>query len=79
MQICGYYYNSEHRPREAYRLFNTWMGDPLRLLQCKTILEVVKEEGLVEHARDTGGIVQNGLEELEVSELCLKIFTLLPH
>lgn len=31
MQVSGYYTKREYRPKMSYQIFNTWMGDPLRL------------------------------------------------
>ena len=31
MQVSGYYTTRDFRPKSAYQIFNTWMGDPLRL------------------------------------------------
>jgi len=39
-QIGGFYFSDKFKINDAYRVFNTWMGDPLRLLQLKTILQV---------------------------------------
>lgn len=33
----------DRHPQAAYRIFNTWMGDPARLLQFEAVLECVKK------------------------------------
>ena len=35
MQVAGFYCRRDVLPREAYRVFNTWMGDPVRVLQLE--------------------------------------------
>ena len=35
LQIGGYFSKPEKRPKEAYRIFNTWMGDPAKMLMLK--------------------------------------------
>ena len=35
MQVAGFYCKRDVLPSEAYRVFNTWMGDPVRVLQLE--------------------------------------------
>ena len=39
-QVAGYFMkkSSNLRPKESYRIFNTWMGDPSKMLMCKAIV-----------------------------------------
>ena len=39
-QVAGYFMKKESdlRPKESYRIFNTWMGDPSKMLMCKAIV-----------------------------------------
>ena len=64
MQLAGYYCTEELVPRDAYRIFNTWMGDPVRLLQLEAVLDCVKQYGLVDNARATGEVLLAGLRDL---------------
>ncbi len=41
MQIAGYYCSAEYAPESSFQIFNTWMGDPLRVHQ----LEVCCNQG----------------------------------
>jgi 4-aminobutyrate aminotransferase/(S)-3-amino-2-methylpropionate transaminase len=35
-------------PDKAYRQFNTWIGDPARVLMSKAVIEEILNKGLVE-------------------------------
>ena len=37
MQLAGYYCTAALIPDTPYRIFNTWMGDPVRLLQVRFV------------------------------------------
>ena len=64
MQLAGYYSTAELVPQAAYRIFNTWMGDPARLLQLEAVVDCVKRYGLVANAASTGAALKAGLEAL---------------
>lgn len=64
MQLAGYYCTEELVPKAAYRIFNTWMGDPARLLQLEAVVACVKQYGLVANAAAAGGALKAGLERL---------------
>jgi 4-aminobutyrate aminotransferase/(S)-3-amino-2-methylpropionate transaminase len=38
MQTGGFYYKKEYRPKESYRIFNTWMGDPHKIICLQAVL-----------------------------------------
>lgn len=42
------------RPREGYRIFNTWMGEPSKVLLLEKVVEVIKRDQLLENAKITG-------------------------
>mmetsp|Transcript_25415 Transcript_25415/g.57322 ORF Transcript_25415/g.57322 Transcript_25415/m.57322 type:complete len:508 (-) Transcript_25415:200-1723(-) len=65
MQTGGYYARPEFRPAEGYRIFNTWMGDPSKMVQLQAFLDTVEEDGLLENTRITGEYLLSGLEELQ--------------
>ena len=64
MQLGGYYCREELAPVEALRVFNTWLGDPLRGAQLEVIVEVIERDRLLERTRETGARLVAGLEEL---------------
>jgi 4-aminobutyrate aminotransferase/(S)-3-amino-2-methylpropionate transaminase len=64
MQLGGFYCREELAPAEPLRIFNTWLGDPLRGAQLEVILEVVERDRLLENTRATGERLLAGLEDL---------------
>jgi len=61
----GFYHTDELRPQEGGRIFNTWMGDPSRLLLLEYVVNVVKENNLLEKIKDVGRHMVEGLENLQ--------------
>lgn len=61
MQLGGYYHKAEFRPDQEYRIFNTWCGDPGKLIILESILEVVKREKLLDNVTKTGNVLKKGL------------------
>ena len=53
-QASGVFMKSAFIDRTPYRVFSTWMGDPIRTLQCKVIVDTIKDDHLLENVRDTG-------------------------
>jgi 4-aminobutyrate aminotransferase/(S)-3-amino-2-methylpropionate transaminase len=63
-QLGGLHLRADFVPTEAYRLFNTFLGDPLRAAQAEVILDVVARDGLIDHTRRTGELLVAGLADL---------------
>lgn len=61
MQLGGYYHGAHMKPSQPYRVFNTWMGDPGKLLLLESILKVIKQESLLKNVEKTGAKLKNGL------------------
>ena len=53
MQIAGYYYHEEMNTH-PYRIFNTWLGDPVRVLFLESTLNAIKRDNLIELNKQTG-------------------------
>lgn len=49
------------RPNKSYRIFNTWMGDPHKMIMLKEFVSAVKEDHLLENAKVTGHYLYDGL------------------
>lgn len=64
MQIGGYYSREAFYPAEPYRIFNTWLGDPLRAAQLEVIVEVMERDGLLDVVQATGEHLRDGLRGL---------------
>lgn len=64
MQLGGVYIREDLFPEHAYRIFNTFLGDPLRGAQLEVILEVIERDHLLENTRITGALLLEGLRSL---------------
>ena len=54
MQLGGFYFRKELMPDQPLRIFNTWLGDPIRGAQAEVILEVVERDNLVACTAELG-------------------------
>lgn len=61
MQLGGFYHNLDFRPAQGYRIFNTWMGDPGKLLLLEGVLNVIKREKLLDQVNRSGALLLAGL------------------
>jgi 4-aminobutyrate aminotransferase/(S)-3-amino-2-methylpropionate transaminase len=64
MQLGGCYFRDELMPAEPYRIFNTFLGDPIRLAQLDVILAIVARDRLISHTAQVGERLVAGLSEL---------------
>lgn len=64
MQAAGFYYADDFRVDLPYRIYNTWMGDPLRLLQAHAIIDIIHKNKLIENTKITGEYLLSGLNEI---------------
>ncbi|CAH1273270.1 ABAT [Branchiostoma lanceolatum] len=65
MLIGGYYYKEEFRPQGGYRIINTWVGDPAKLVLLEAVIRVIEEDRLLDNMRETGQVLMEGLRTLE--------------
>ncbi|KAJ3642733.1 hypothetical protein Zmor_025491 [Zophobas morio] len=65
MQLGGYFHSSEMTPRQPFRVFNTWMGDPGKLIVLESIIRIIKEQKLLDNVVTTGHRLKSGLLQLE--------------
>lgn len=65
MLTGGYFYRDEFRPKEGYRVFNTWLGDPSKMVLLQEVIRVVKEQDLLKNMETTGKGLVKGLEGLQ--------------
>lgn len=65
MLTGGFYFKSDLKAPHPYRIFNTWMGDPSKLILLERVLNVIKKDNLIDLVNETGKVLKNGLHELE--------------
>ncbi|XP_022170500.1 4-aminobutyrate aminotransferase, mitochondrial [Myzus persicae] len=65
MQTGGYYLKTEFLPDLPYRVFNTWMGDPTKIVLLDAVLKVIKRENLLSVVEKSGDVLMSGLRDLE--------------
>lgn len=64
MLLGGYFYKPSFRPKQAYRVFNTWMGDPAKLILLEQVIKVIQRENLMNKIDETGTKLRQGLNDL---------------
>lgn len=64
-QASGFYHKLETRANAAYRAFGTWMGDPIRSLQAREMIKIIKRDNLVENTAKVGDYVYNALKKMQ--------------
>jgi 4-aminobutyrate aminotransferase/(S)-3-amino-2-methylpropionate transaminase len=62
MQLGGYYSTDEYAAPEPYRIFNTFLGDPLRAAELEVIVEIIERDKLIDAVRSTGSLLLRELE-----------------
>lgn len=64
-QTAGFYFgNPDLIPNKPYRQFNTWMGDPARVLLFGAIIKEIERLDLVQHSAQVGAYLYSGLQSL---------------
>ena len=53
---------------KPYRIFNTWMGDFIKVAMLKRAMEEVRRENMLALAVESGDVLLGGLKALEVSD-----------
>jgi 4-aminobutyrate aminotransferase/(S)-3-amino-2-methylpropionate transaminase len=61
----GYFYRPEFRPDQAYRIFNTWLGDPSKLVLLNQVIQVIRNEALLDQIQRSGKTLLDGLKSLQ--------------
>ncbi|XP_014211776.1 4-aminobutyrate aminotransferase, mitochondrial-like [Copidosoma floridanum] len=65
MQLGGYYHLEEMKPKQAYRVFNTWMGDPSKLLLLEAVVDVIFKDNLLDLVTRVGDYTLAELRKME--------------
>jgi len=64
MQAAGFYHFKETRASLPYRNYNTWLGDPLRILQARSIINYISENNLLPHVASIGSSLYSSLTSI---------------
>ena len=73
MQAAGFYYRSNMSNNWGPTVFNTFVGDPARLVLLDAVLNYNQEHNLTENARLVGDFLKTELEVSSMFFLLLKI------
>jgi len=65
MAATGFYHTAETRASAPYRNFNTWMGDPVRVIILESLVKQIKEFKLLDVVQESGKILMDGLAEIQ--------------
>jgi len=57
----GFYYTDQFRVDLGYRIFNTWMGDGIRVRQLEEVANIIQDENLLSNTREAGKDLMNCL------------------
>lgn len=63
-QAAGFYTSPRLRPGQPYRLYNTWMGDPVRAMQAAAIVREIEDKQLLKNVRQVGAYLQAQLKDI---------------
>ncbi|VDN53599.1 unnamed protein product [Dracunculus medinensis] len=62
---CGYFYAEHLSCKEPYRIYNTWMGEPTKVVLLEKAIEIIRRDNLLEQVRIVGKALYNGLLQIE--------------
>eukprot|EP00054_Salpingoeca_dolichothecata_P004817 m.32022 g.32022 ORF g.32022 m.32022 type:complete len:494 (-) comp14885_c0_seq1:119-1600(-) len=65
MQSGGYFHTTKLTPSKEYRIFNTWMGDPAKLILLEAIVKEIEQNQLLENTQITGDYLMKCLNLLQ--------------
>lgn len=51
---------------QPYRIFNTWVGDPAKIVLLEQVVKVIKEQNLLSNVQVTGEKLLHGLQNAQV-------------
>jgi 4-aminobutyrate aminotransferase/(S)-3-amino-2-methylpropionate transaminase len=63
-QTSGWYAKPEFRPTKPYILHNTWSGDAVRLLNYRTVQQVIERDNLMRKTEQVGKFLKHNLRKL---------------
>jgi 4-aminobutyrate aminotransferase / (S)-3-amino-2-methylpropionate transaminase len=51
---------------QPYRVFNTWLGDPSKVILLEEVVGAIRDLNLLDNAKSTGSALVNGMKQLQV-------------
>ena len=51
------------------RIFNTWMGDPAKVILLEAMVNVIEEQDLLQNVRTVGDRLTAGMQALQVRKV----------
>lgn len=64
MLVGGFYFKEEFLPKHTFRIYNTWMGDPVRMAMLEKVVKVVEDDSLLERTAKAGNALLTNLKDL---------------
>ncbi|XP_045213587.2 4-aminobutyrate aminotransferase, mitochondrial-like [Mercenaria mercenaria] len=65
MLTGGFYKKASFQPKEGYRIFNTWVGDPSKIALLEEVVKVIKEDNILDGVKSTGNYLLSGLKQMQ--------------
>jgi 4-aminobutyrate aminotransferase/(S)-3-amino-2-methylpropionate transaminase len=65
MMTGGYYYRDEFHLDEPYRIFNTWLGDPTKIMLLEETIKVIERDNLLDVVQNSTTALEDGLSEIQ--------------
>ncbi|VDK80717.1 unnamed protein product [Onchocerca ochengi] len=65
LMVSGYFYADHLQMKEPYRIYNTWLGDPTKVILLEKALQVIERDNLLEQTRRVGKALQSRLRQIE--------------
>ena len=65
MLTGGMYNKPELSPKQGYRIFNTWVGDPGKLILLEAVLKTIKKDNLLDNTIKAGEVLLQGLKDAQ--------------
>lgn len=65
MLTGGFYFSNWCRPDKPFKIFNTWVGDPSKMVLLEAVVNVIKEQNLLSNVVTTGDYMMSELKQLQ--------------
>lgn len=64
MQIAGYFCTKKYMPNKPYQIYNTWLGDPVRLVMANTIAHEIHYNRLLNRVSNVGKYLMDEMSNM---------------